>query len=243
MSDLARAPNVAPELLAIRHCVGRWLANQSASLLQHIDVRKLAVSASSYEGVSTVSQKLPWAASEHKLMVDTYRAEDVPLTSVGLRGFLEKGTAQALHLACHGTMLITDANASKLIMEDAPHVLTPRSVARREVCEGFGRQHPLVFLNACEVGAVGAALSLVAGFPAAFLYAGASALVSPLWAVNDERAGKIAEEFYREAFVAGGGKPLGAVLRDLRARWKQEKHLTYLAYVLYGDPMARVDYQ
>ena len=243
ISDRVRAPNVAPELLAIRHCVGRWLAAESASMRQFIGVSKVAVAASSYEGVDTVSAKLPWAASEHKLMLDTYHADDVPLTSDGLLDFLEGGTAQALHLACHGKMSITDPDASVLVMEDTPRDLTPMSVARNEVCNGLGSQHPLVFLNACEVGAAGASLSLVAGFPAAFLYAGASALVSPLWAVNDERARKIAEEFYREAFVAGGGKPLGAVLRDLRALWKKEKHLTYLAYVLYGDPMARVDYQ
>jgi hypothetical protein len=243
MIDLVPASDLAPELLAIRHCVGRWLAAESGAMQQHIGVSKVAVSASSYDGISTVSAKLPWATSERKMMVDTYHADDVPLTSDGLLDFLEGGTAQALHLACHGKMSITDPDASVLVMEDTPHDLTPLSVARSEVRKGLGSQHPLVFLNACEVGAAGASLSLVAGFPAAFLYAGASALVSPLWAVNDERAGKIAEEFYREAFVAGGGKPLGAVLRDLRARWKKEKHLTYLAYVLYGDPMARVDYQ
>lgn len=243
MIDPAPASDVAPELLAIRHCVGRWLAAESGAMQQRIGVSKVAVAASSYEGIATVSAKLPWAASERKLMLGTYHADDVPLTSDGLLDFLEGGAAQALHLACHGKMSITDPDASVLVMEDTPHDLTPLSVARSEVRKGLGSQHPLVFLNACEVGAAGASLSLVAGFPAAFLYAGASALVSPLWAVNDERAGKIAEAFYREAFVAGGGKPLGAVLRDLRARWKQEKHLTYLAYVLYGDPMARVDYQ
>lgn len=243
MSDLERASDVEPELLAIRHCVGRWLAAESGSMQQYIGVSKVAVSASSYDDISAVSAKLPWATSERKMMVDTYHADDVPLTSNGLLDFLEGGAAQALHLACHGKMSITDPDTSVLVMEDTPHDLTPLSVARSEVRKGLGSQHPLVFLNACEVGAAGASLSLVAGFPAAFLYAGASALVSPLWVVNDERAAKIAEVFYREAFVAGCGKPLGAVLRDLRVRWKNEKHLTYLAYVLYGDPMARVDYQ
>jgi hypothetical protein len=242
ISDIKRAPDVAPELLAIRHCVGRWLADESAMLLQHIDVSKVAVSASSYQGIATVNPKLPWVIGEHKLMVDKYHADEIPLTSEKLSDFLEKGVAQALHLACHGKMYIVDPDTSVLMMEDHPQDLTPLVVARYEVCNGLGRQHPLVFLNACEVGAAGASLSLIAGFPAAFLYAGASALVSPLWSVSDERAGKIAERFYREAFVADGGKPLGAVLRDVRALWKEEKHLTYLAYVLYGDPMARVNY-
>jgi hypothetical protein len=243
MTDRERAAGIAPELLAIRHCVGRWLAEESAAMRQRITIGKIAVSASSYESVATVSAKLPWAASEQKLMVDDYRAAPVPLMSDPMLDFLEHGAVQAVHLACHGKMSITDPDASVLVMEDTPNDLTPLSIARSEVCAGLGIQHPLVFLNACEVGAAAASMSLVAGFPAAFLYSGAAALVSPLWAVNDERARKIAEEFYREVFIAGGGKPLGAVLRDLRARWKEEKHLTYLAYVLYGDPMAKVDYR
>ncbi|MHB8766010.1 MAG: CHAT domain-containing protein, partial [Deferrisomatales bacterium] len=243
MTDGERAPGIAAELLAIRHCVGRWLAGESSAMRQRIAVDSVAVSASSFEGGASVGAKLPWAASERQLLVDGYGAAPVPLVSDALLDFLEGGAAQAVHLACHGKMSITDPDASVLVMEDTPNDLTPLSIARSEVCEGLGVQHPLVFLNACEVGAAAASLSLVAGFPAAFLYSGAAALVSPLWAVNDERARGIAEEFYREVFVAGGGKPLGAALRDLRARWKQEKHLTYLAYVLYGDPMATVDYR
>ena len=102
--------------------------------------------------------------------------------------------------------------------------------------------HPLVFLNACEVGGAAEALSLVAGFPAAFLKAGASALVSPLWVVNDERAFEIARGFYDAALApAGPRRPLGQLLRDVRAQWREEGHLTYLAYVLYGDPLAWLD--
>ncbi|MEW6428947.1 MAG: CHAT domain-containing protein [Thermodesulfobacteriota bacterium] len=243
MVDRDRAPGVAPELFAIRHCVGRWLATESAQMRQRIAVGRIAVAASSYESIPAVGAKLPWAASEQQLMIDSYHADTVPLTSDALLDFLEGGAAQAVHLACHGRMSITDPDASVLVMEDTPNDLTPLSIARSEVCDGLGSQHPLVFLNACEVGAAAASMSLVAGFPAAFLYSGASALVSPLWTVNDERARRIAEDFYREVLIAGGGKPLGAVLRDLRGRWKEEKHLTYLAYVLYGDPMAKVDYR
>ena len=69
------------------------------------------------------------------------------------------------------------------------------------------------------------------------------ATLSPLWAVNDAQAHRIAEEFYRQVFKAGPAQPLGSVLRDLRARWKDEAHLTFLAYVLYGDPLACVSYE
>lgn len=243
LADAKRAKNVPPELFAIRHCVGRWLAAESTALRQRISVSKVAVSASSYKDINKVAAKLPWADHELKLMIDHYRAKPVPLVSGDLLKFLEGGIAQAVHLACHGKMSIVQPDASVLVMEDTPNDLTPLSIARYEVSNGLGNHHPLVFLNACDVGAMGATLSLVAGFPAAFLYAGAAALISPLWAVNDERAHRIAEEFYRDVFVASPSKPLGAVLRDLRAKWKQENHLTYLAYVLYGDPMAMVDFR
>ena len=95
----------------------------------------------------------------------------------------------------------------------------------------------------CEaLGEALVALSLVAGFPGAFLYAGAAALVSPLWVVNDERACNIARDLYTALFVPGGRTTIGARMREVRRRWSTEKHLTYLAYVLYGDPLAWVDY-
>jgi len=243
LSDRARAPDVAPEFLAIRHSVGRWLAGESSAMPQVIRVHKLAVAASDYAGLAAGINPLPWAAKERDLLVDTYRAEPVVLKSGDMLAFLESSNVQAAHFACHGKMSINDPDASLLVMEDSPANLKPKHVARREVCDGLGSQHPLIFLNACEVGGTAAALSLVAGFPAAFLYAGAAALVSPLWAVNDAHAHRIAEDFYQQVFKAGAGKPLGAVLRDLRLRWKDETHLTFLAYVLYGDPLARVSYE
>ncbi|HET7865885.1 MAG TPA: CHAT domain-containing protein [Burkholderiaceae bacterium] len=243
LSDRARAPDEAPEFLAIRHSVGRWLAGESSALSQCIHVHKLAVAASDYAGVATGINPLPWAAKERDLLTATYHAEPVALKSGDMLAFLEGGGVQAAHFACHGKMSISDPDASLLVMEDSPANLKPKHVARREVCDGLGRQHPLIFLNACEVGGTAASLSLVAGFPAAFLYAGAAALVSPLWAVNDAHAHRIAEDFYQQVFKAGAGKPLGAVLRDLRARWKEEAHLTFLAYVLYGDPLAHVSYE
>lgn len=243
LRDPERAPGVAAEFLGIRHSVGRWLASESAAMRQSITVRKVAVAASDYQNVAAISGKLHWAARERELMVGTYHADSVPLRSDAVLDFLEDGRVQAVHFACHGEMSVSDPDASLLVMEDTPNDLKPLAVARSEVCDGLGSEHPLVFLNACEVGGAAASLSLIAGFPAAFLYAGAALLVSPLWAVNDAHACTIAEEFYSEVFAAPGGKTMGEVLRDLRQRWKDEKHLTFLAYVLYGDPLARVEYR
>ena len=194
--DTKRGAGVPPEFLAIRHSVGRWLADESAGPPQRIPVSDVVVAASDYVGITAVSNTLPWAKEEREMLVNTHHATSVPLTSGGVLHLLETGYAQAVHFACHGRMSIGDPNASQLVMEDTPDDVTPLLVARAEVCEGLGARRPLVFLNACEVGGSAAALSLVAGFPGAFLYAGASALISPLWVVNDAKACEIAKAFY-----------------------------------------------
>jgi hypothetical protein len=241
--DAARGPGVPAEFVAVRHSVGRWLATETSGPPQRIPVTGVVVAASDYSGIASVSNKLPWAKEENDLLVNTHHATAVPLTSDAVLQLLEEGHAQAVHFACHGRMVIANPNESQLVMEDTPNDVTPPLVARAEVCEGLGKDHPLVFLNACEVGGSAAALSLVAGFPGAFLYAGASALVSPLWVVNDERACEIAKDFYAAVLTPGHHTPIGQLLRDVRKRWVKEQHLTYLAYVLYGDPLAWVDYR
>ncbi|MBN1653528.1 MAG: CHAT domain-containing protein [Deltaproteobacteria bacterium] len=240
LTDPTRAPEVATEFLAIRHAVGRWLALESAHLTQQIHVKSIAVAASDYASVSSVAQKLPWAAQERAFLVSDYQARPITLNSTDVLDLLEHGSEQAVHFACHGKMSITNPLGSELTLEDPPKVLKPTMIARDEVRRGLGREHPLVFLNACEAGGSAASLSLVAGFPAAFLSAGASAVICPLWAVSDERAKKIAKDFYLEVLRTSPPRALGDVLREIRRRWRAEKHMTFMAYVLYGDPLALV---
>jgi len=242
LDDPVRGPGIEAEFLALRHSVGRWLAEHVGGPRQRIPVGELAVAASDYEGIQGTNP-LPWAGKERQFLEKTHRATPVALLGEVVLDFLENGTAQLVHFACHGRMSLQNPNASELVMEDAPNHVRPTHVARGRVRDqGLGRNHPLVFLNACEVGGAAEALSLVAGFPAAFLKAGASALVSPLWVVNDERAFEIARGFYDAALApVGPRRPLGQLLRDVRAQWREEGHLTYLAYVLYGDPLAWLD--
>ena len=51
---------------------------------------------------------------------------------------------------------------------------------------------PFVFLNACQVGSAGEMLGSYNGIAEAFLQAGATAVVAPLWNVDDTIAQKIA---------------------------------------------------
>jgi CHAT domain-containing protein len=97
--------------------------------------------------------------------------------------------------------------------------------------------HPLVFLNACQLGAGGKVLSLGSGWPQAFLEVGASAFIGPLWSVQDESARDAATLFYGEL---SAGKSLGEALQTMRRKWLDGGSVTFLAYTLYGDPTAKV---
>jgi len=103
----------------------------------------------------------------------------------------------------------------------------------------FEQKHPLVFLNACEVGRGIPALLGVGGFAKSFLDLGASAVIAPLWSVKDTIAHEIAETFYKRV-KAEPNTPFAEILRDLRrkAYTPGEAQDTYAAYCFYGDPGA-----
>ena len=240
VADLQRGREFEPELLGIRHSIGRWIASESSRLPQQITVQNFAITGSGYENNPNIP-KLPWVKDELEWLIQHYNPIVIPLKSGDLVKFLDTGTAQAVHFACHGKMSFLTPLLSLLIMEDHPANLKPTTISRFEVQKGLGANHPIVFLNACQTGAEGYTLGLVAGFPAAFLKAGASAVISPLWTISDAHAKEITEQFYSAAF-AQPGATLGEIMQNIRKEWAAKNHLTFLAYVLYGDPQARIKF-
>lgn len=229
-----------PEILAIRHPVGRWLAQSSNYLTQQITIKKFVATGSDYSKQLTIKD-LPWVNAELQGLSQQYHATTIPLNTDAVMDFLQHGEAQAMHFACHGTMSASSPLSSELIMEDYPRSITPPNISAYEVQTGLGRQHPLIFLNACEAGANSTALSLVSGFPAAFLKAGASAVICPLWTISDQEAQIISAAFYQAAFEQPG-ITLGEIMQQIHERWESGNQLTYLAYVLYGDPQTRIQF-
>ena len=227
-------------ILATTHSCGRWLAGSSNYLSQHISIDRFAMTGSDYIDQKHIPN-LPHVTTELAQLGARYQAEDIPLTSADVLSFLQNGSAQAMHFACHGSMSVKTPYKSQLLMEDHPQSLTPPNISSYEVEKGLGAEHPLVFLNACQSGAIANQLSLVSGFPAAFLKAGASAVICPLWTVDDEQAMVISKLFYEAAFEQPG-ITLGEIMQKIHQRWESEQQLTYLAYVLYGDPQTRVEF-
>lgn len=169
-------------------------------------------------------------------------ATDASLQSVdGVLDAFRAGTTQLYHFACHGNFDLSDPNESKLRLADG--FLSPsRLVGDRQ--SGLRRAKPLVFLNACHSGERGHGLTRLGGWAERFIDAGASVFIGSLWEINDEMAARFAVEFYGIilGLVGRTGTSLAEAVRDARRvlRATDPANPTWLAYVLYGDPGARV---
>ena len=246
VSDDDRAPKDKPEILALRHAVGRWVALDSSEVRQSLRVRDIAVFATDYQTVNSVTKKLPWAIKERENL-ERFEAQKHEVRRADVVTFLEGGTAEIVHFSCHGTMNVQEPEKAVMQLEDGN--LTAPIVWRPESRRGLGKHHPFVFLNACQLGAGGQVAGLVFGWPQAFLRMGATACVAPLWSVVDESAKDVAERFYdltlKSAADDSADKPmaLGKALQQIRSLWLEKKSITYLSYVLYGDPAAILDWR
>ena len=243
VADDNRAPDQEPEILALRHAVGRWIAPDSLELRQSLPVSSIAVFATDYAQVPKVKTKLKWALEERDNLVTNFKAVKYDVLDKVVGEFLLSGKAQVIHFSCHGRMNVQLPDQAVIELEDAD--LFAAKVWSTETRRGIGRQRPLIFLNACQTGAAGELLGFVFGWPQAFLRMGATACVAPLWSVIDESAKDAAAEFYRLVLTSGNKKSiaLGEALRAIRSQWKDKKSLTYLGYVLYGDPTATLDWR
>jgi hypothetical protein len=245
VSDPSDNPAFRPEILCVKHNVGRWIASDSTELGNRVAVETIAVSVSDYMSQNVANlPPLPWAAKERDFLVARpYNATDIPLQLPKLTDFLENRSAEILHFSCHGSTDVLAPDLATLSTEDDETGLQASFVSTPEVRAGLGKHHPVIFLNACQAAKSGSVLGMVFGWPQAFLRMGATACVAPLWKVVDERAKDIAETFYQTVLTEQDGqKPLtlGEALRRLRAQWKDKRSLTYLGYVLYGDPTTRL---
>ena len=91
------------------------------------------------------------------------------------------------------------------------------------------------------VGIGGELLGNMGGFPGNCLSGGFGGMLGALWEVDDTVAHDFAIEFWQRALPANGKnpEPIGAILRDLRAKYNANSNApvtTYLAYVYYGHP-------
>ncbi|HEY67138.1 MAG TPA: CHAT domain-containing protein [Thermoflexia bacterium] len=128
--------------------------------------------------------------------------------------FNQAARYRLLHISCHGEF---DPQAP---LSSALHLAPNESLTALEVLQRLRLRCALVVLSACESG-----LSRVrrgdelVGLVRAFLYAGAPALISTLWRVDERSTLALMERFYREVQAgAGFAEALQRAQLHLRSR-------------------------
>ncbi len=219
--------------------VSRWLAGRGAP--ERLAMQRGAWVASA-DNLQAVEVEAKYFAELHRLEWDV--ALSGPLTTVAkVRQRFEAGDTQLFHFACHGNFASDDPNESALKLQG--DFLRPSQIIGAQVA-GLRRAKPLVFLNACQSGETGFALTQLGGWAQRFLDAGASAFIGSLWEINDQLAAQFAREFYNRLWgineQRGKPQPLGQAFHEARLVIKacDPANPTWLAYVLYGDPLGRV---
>ncbi|HET6744371.1 MAG TPA: CHAT domain-containing protein [Candidatus Limnocylindria bacterium] len=220
------------KFVAAEAVTGRWLLIDGPQMPppEKLVMKSMAVVFGEYADGKL--KELKEAKAEMESLKTTFQATAVRATQDELNKLLDGNpSAEVLHFAIHGKFREEGAD---LLMEDGT-ALGPFTIKGSDLTNA-----PLVFLNACQVGAGNELLGQFAGLAQAFLSAGASAVIAPLWSVRDDIAREISLRFYPAAF---GGDAPAEVLRRERASFSATDppvSTTFLAYQFYGHPAFRL---
>jgi hypothetical protein len=222
--------------LGVEFAIGRWVRGDSGSPPQRLAVRDAFVIAPQY---ADLNRQLNADAEVAYVCENLHGTRISPATVDDLDRVFAAGTASVLHFICHGEAGKDD----EILFLDEEEELQSRELFP---LMGFrnliGRERPLVFLNACEVGRVVQSIMGGAGFPRALGDLGARAVIAPLWPVDNVLAHKVAEEIYAFA-LSSPERSLADAVRNIRSKayTGAEFEDSYAAYCFYGDPLTRLD--
>ena len=215
------------DFLCSRFTVARWLAGDGMTatlpgreLTAIIPKTNLIYTAAEYEALQEL-----WP---HDTLIAL--TDDAATTRGVVSRLTDSRLAGIVHVASHGVAGDDPAQAT-ITLSDGK--LRPADISRRTRYT----HRPLIFFNACESGRTGFALAGLGGWAERFVQAGAGAFVGALWEVNDRLAAQFAAVFYEKLF---GGAALGHAFAAARAaiRNAAPNNPTWLAYVLYGEPLS-----
>lgn len=148
---------------------------------------------------------------------------------------LKQGRHTCLHFTGHGDFSLTDTQESLIVLEDEES-LCPYHLSGE--VENLGLAAPLVFLNACCTGRMSHSLTRLSGWAQSFVQAGAAAFLGGLYSVSDAGATSFARHLYTELL---DGRTLAESARRARLQLYAAKDPTWLAYSVYGHPLARLE--
>ncbi len=207
--------------------ITRWIPGIARR--PRLTLEKMALVVPRDSGLQSVQDERQFLLS----LVESGRSvQEVPASYVDVRRVLASGRFDAFHFAGHGTVRSPDPDRSAIRLEGGDE-LRPEEISG--VLRNLGRSTPLVFLNSCH-GARGAfTLVGAGGWASRYLDAGAGAFIGAYWAVSDQGASAFAQSFYQEMYA---GSSLASAVRSARLSIRSPSDPTWLAYTVYGDPMA-----
>ena len=216
--------------------IGRWVLAIDRPALpppRLVRVQGMVVISGKYEQPGW--SRLEHAEAEAASLVELYQAIGIDAVTEKVVGCLVGNpAADVLHFSLHGKY---DPGSAKQGL-----VLIDGDVIDALVVKGGSLvEAPLVFLNACQVGSGQETLGDYAGLAESFLFAGASAVVAPLWSIDDGVASAMAGRFYARAFA---GDAIAEIVRAERAAFgtgDQPNSSTLVAFQFFGHPSMHLE--
>jgi len=219
----------------------RWLYGHTAPTELRVRPGRAWYVTPSYPGHELASAK-----KEGTLLKKLFDAKPVtPATRPEVTKLLgAEGPFDLFHFAGHGEASETAITEGRIELDPAGadqggrlRDLTPDIVAGLCRLKAQDGTRPIVVLNSCRAGKTGYQLTGLGGFAPAFLEREAAVFVGALWMIGDAPALTFVQAFYRA--LCSGKVVAEAVSAGREAAFKAGD-ATYLAYVVYADPFARL---
>jgi hypothetical protein len=212
----------------------RWVRaidRHAIKVSEDLSLNRMAVVVPNNSGLAYAAKEKEYLLS---LCTGTRTVKEIEARFQKLKLTLASGAYDGWHFSGHGMFCHPNPDHAVIQLEDEP--LKPENLGG--MVQNLGRSSkPLVFLNACQIGQGGMSLTGLGGWAYRFLTAGAGAFIGPLWSVCDQSAYTFAKTLYSELLK---GITMGRAVRTARLKIKAAEDLTWLAYTVFGYPMAIV---
>jgi CHAT domain-containing protein len=231
IARLVLVPNRALHVFPLHACQladGRYLADAfeigytpSLSILHRCAQRRRPASRRLFLAENP-TEDLPFTALEAAVLRRLY-PEHTALTGHAVtrqRLLTDATSSQVLHYSGHAYFDTKDPLRSALILEKNDEACRDRWLSLRDVfAELHLRHNVLTVISGCESGMVKPdRVDEYVGLPSGFLFAGATCVLSTLWAIHDLSSALLMQRFHQH-WLAGQG--IAAALRQAQ-RWLRD---------------------
>lgn len=191
-------------------------------------------------------QELPGAQDEKAMLKKVLDAKPLKPNKIDvITSMMKPGNADILHFACHGVANPDSIWDAGLLMQGKMQggQYKEDKLMSSEV-EGYANLRdeespgPVVVLNACQIGRTGYNLTGTGGFARAFMKKGAGAFIGTHWSIGDLSALEFSKTLYEQLL---DGKNMMTAVNAARKAAKNNEEVTWLAYVVYADPYAKLE--